>query len=112
MAIRSRSDLCGTFSSCTNECIQVRAGHLRCRFDCNRVERTSSRAGLHPLKSSAFSRRTVTTVTIRSRPTTRWKPLKSRSLAVSLQFSTELFTTNYRTNLTQMGEFVPTLIRV
>ena len=58
---------------------------------------------LHPLKSSAFSRRTVTTVTIRSRPTTRWKPLKSRSLAVSLQFSTELFTTNYRTNLTQMG---------
>src|SRR6266700_614289 len=27
---------------------------LRCRFDCYRVERTSSQAGVHPLKSSAF----------------------------------------------------------
>jgi len=27
---------------------------LRCRFDCYRVERTGSRAGVHPLKSSAF----------------------------------------------------------
>src|SRR5215510_15877477 len=27
---------------------------LHCRFDCYRVERTSSRAGVAPLKSSAF----------------------------------------------------------
>jgi hypothetical protein len=32
---------------------------LNCRLDCYRVERTSSRAELHPLRCSAFSRRTV-----------------------------------------------------
>jgi hypothetical protein len=36
----------------------------------------------------------VTTVTIRSRPTSRWKPLKLRSLALPLRCSTGLFTTN------------------
>jgi hypothetical protein len=34
---------------------------LRCCFDCYRVERTSSRAGLPPLWISAFSRRTPIT---------------------------------------------------
>jgi len=38
---------------------------LRCRFDCYWVERTSSRAGVAPLKSSAFSRRTVTSTELR-----------------------------------------------
>src|SRR5215468_2241034 len=33
---------------------------LCCRFDCYRVERTSSRAGVAPLNSSALSWRTVT----------------------------------------------------
>src|SRR5271168_1377389 len=31
---------------------------LRCCFDCYRVERTSSRAGIHPLWTITFSRRT------------------------------------------------------
>src|SRR6201984_762171 len=36
---------------------------LRCRFDCFRVERTSSRAGVAPAEVQRFSRRTVTPVT-------------------------------------------------
>ncbi len=35
---------------------------LRCRFDCYRVERTSSRAGVAPAEVQRLSRRTVTTV--------------------------------------------------
>jgi hypothetical protein len=35
---------------------------LHRRFGCYRVERTSSRAGVAPAESSAFSRRTVTTI--------------------------------------------------
>ena len=38
---------------------------LRCRFDCYRVERTSSRAGVAPAEVQRLSRRTVTP-TIRS----------------------------------------------
>jgi len=34
---------------------------LRCRFDCYRVERTSSRAGLAPAEVQRLSRRTVST---------------------------------------------------
>src|SRR5438094_524060 len=33
---------------------------LRCRFDCYRVERTSSRAGVSPAEVQRLSRRTVT----------------------------------------------------
>ena len=33
---------------------------LRCRFDCFRVERTSSRAGVAPAEAQRLSRRTVT----------------------------------------------------
>src|SRR5437867_2252270 len=33
---------------------------LRCRFDCNRVERTSSRAGVAPAEVQRLSRRTIT----------------------------------------------------
>src|SRR5580700_5169346 len=33
---------------------------LRCRFDCYRVERTSSRAGVAPAEVQRLSRRTVT----------------------------------------------------
>src|SRR5258705_4608360 len=33
---------------------------LRCRFDCYRVERTSSRAGVAPTEVQRLSRRTVT----------------------------------------------------
>jgi hypothetical protein len=40
---------------------------LRCRFDCFRVERTSSRAGVSPAEVQRFSRRTVTTVIQSSR---------------------------------------------
>src|SRR2546425_11857029 len=36
---------------------------LRCRFDCYRVERTSSRAGVSPAEVQRLSRRTVTTAT-------------------------------------------------
>ena len=35
---------------------------LRCRFDCYRVERTSSRAGVAPAEVQRLSRRTVTPV--------------------------------------------------
>ena len=35
---------------------------LRCRFDCYRVERTSSRAGVAPAEVQRLSRRTITTV--------------------------------------------------
>src|SRR5208282_1727532 len=35
---------------------------LRCRFDCYRVERTSSRAGVAPAEVQRLSRRTVSTV--------------------------------------------------
>ena len=35
---------------------------LRCRFDCYRVERTSSRTGVAPAEVQHLSRRTVTTV--------------------------------------------------
>jgi hypothetical protein len=37
---------------------------LRCRFDCYRVERTSSRAGVAPTEVQRLSRRTVTPTTI------------------------------------------------
>jgi hypothetical protein len=37
---------------------------LRCRLDCYRVERTSSRAGVAPAEVQRLSRRTVTTVVI------------------------------------------------
>jgi hypothetical protein len=37
---------------------------LRCRFDCYRWSEPVPGRELHPLKSSAFSRRTVTTVTV------------------------------------------------
>ena len=37
--------------------------YLRCRFDCYRVERTSSRAGLSPAEVQRLSRRTVTSTT-------------------------------------------------
>src|SRR5438132_11822777 len=36
---------------------------LRCRFDCYRVERTSSRAGVAPAEVQRLSRRTVTPTT-------------------------------------------------
>src|ERR1700682_3455396 len=38
---------------------------LRCRLDCYRVERTSSRAGVSPAVVQRLSRRTVSTITIR-----------------------------------------------
>ncbi len=38
---------------------------LRCRLDCYRVERTSSRAGVAPAEVQRLSRRTVTTTTRR-----------------------------------------------
>src|ERR1035437_4781264 len=48
---------------------------LRCRFDCYRVERTSSRAGVSPAEVQRLSRRTVT-------PTTAWKnPQRTYSVA-------------------------------
>jgi hypothetical protein len=37
---------------------------LRCRFDCYRVERTSSRAGVAPAEVQRLSRRTVTTTNL------------------------------------------------
>ena len=37
---------------------------LRCRFDCYRVERTSSRAGVAPAEVQRLSRRTVTPTTV------------------------------------------------
>ena len=37
---------------------------LRCRFDCYRVERTSSRAGVSPAEVQRLSRRTFSTTTI------------------------------------------------
>src|SRR6266850_4890369 len=40
---------------------------LRCRFDCYRVERTSSRAGVAPAVVQRLSRRTVTPVKTKSR---------------------------------------------
>ena len=40
---------------------------LRCRFDCYRVERTSSRAGVSPAEVQRLSRRTITTATLKSR---------------------------------------------
>src|SRR6516162_1005839 len=39
-----------------------RLGYPRRRFDCYRVERTSSRAGVSPAEVQRLSRRTVTTV--------------------------------------------------
>ena len=42
---------------------------LRCRLDCYRVERTSSRAGVAPAEVQRLSRRTVTTVDARAFPT-------------------------------------------
>jgi hypothetical protein len=52
---------------------------LRCRFDCYRVERTSSRARVEPAESGAFSRRTVTTAMNRSGATPRSQTLNARS---------------------------------
>ena len=37
---------------------------LRCRFDCYRVERTSSRAGVSPAEVQRLSRRTFTSTTV------------------------------------------------
>src|SRR5262249_58856453 len=36
---------------------------LRCRFDCHRVERTSSRTGVAPAEVQRLSRRTITPTT-------------------------------------------------
>src|SRR5438067_11203755 len=39
---------------------------LHCRFDCYRVERTSSRAGVAPAEVQRLSRRTITSTILRS----------------------------------------------
>jgi len=60
---------------------------LRCRFDCYRVERTSSRAGVAPSEVQRLSRRTATPTT-RAVPKTRLEqkcgvhPLRTRFIAI------------------------------
>src|SRR5215471_15682929 len=64
---------------------------LRCRFDCYRVERTSSRAGVAPAEVQRLSRRTFSPIIRALHP--RWsniatEVLRESSLAWRLQDST------------------------